>query len=225
MSLAADAQQATTASAASAPRLLHVEASPRGQRSASLQVAHAFLDAWQARHPATDIGVLNVWTTDLPRFDGDAIDAKYAGLEGRERSPAQAEVWKAVNVLADRFRRADVVLLSVPMWNFGVPYRLKHLIDVISHKDVLFTFDERGLNGILGGRKAVVVNSRGVGLGPDFPREELDYQQRYMTTWLRMIGITDITHVEVEKTLMGPDVDYAERAAACERAARLGTSL
>jgi len=71
----------------------------------------------------------------------------------------------------------------------------------------------------------VVVNARGIGLGPSFPREELDFQQRYMTTWLRMIGITDITHIEVEKTLMGPDVDHAERSRASTEAARLGASV
>ena len=208
-----------------APRLLHVEASPRGQRSASLQVAHAFLDAWKDRHPNGSIDVLNVWTTELPAFDGEALDAKYAGLEGRDRSPAQITAWQEIGTLADRFHKADIVLLSVPMWNFGIPYRLKHLIDAISQKDVLFTFDERGLNGMLGGRRAVVVDSRGVGLGPDFPREELDYQQRYMTAWLRMIGITDITHIEVEKTLMGAELDHAARAEACAQAARLGARV
>ena len=205
--------------------LLHVEASPRGQRSASIQVAHAFVQAWQDRHPEGTIDVLNVWTTELPAFDGDAIDAKYAGLEGRDRSEAQIKAWDEIAVLADRFRKASVVLIGVPMWNFGIPYRLKHLIDAISQKDVLFSFDERGLNGLLGGRRAVVVNSRGVGLGPDFPRDELDHQQSYMTTWLRMIGITDITHIEVEKTLMGSELDHAARTQACEQAARLGGAI
>lgn len=204
---------------------MHVEASPRGLRSASLQVADAFLQAWKARVPEASVDVLNVWTTPLPSFDGDALDAKYAGLEGRERSAEQEGAWQQISALADRFRQASVILLSVPMWNFGIPYRLKHLIDVISQKDVLFTFDERGLNGVLGGRKAVVVNARGVGLGPDFPREELDYQQRYMTAWLRMIGITDISHIEVEKTLMGPEVDNASRAQACARATALAATL
>ena len=206
-------------------RLLHVEASPRRQRSASLQVASAFLEGWRRRFPEAAVDVLNVWTTQLPPFDGDALDAKYAGLEGRERSPQQEEAWRQIGALAERFRQASVVLLSVPMWNFGIPYRLKHLIDVISQKDVLFTFDERGLNGLLRERKAVVVDSRGVGLGPDFPREELDYQQRYMTAWLRMIGITDISHIEVEKTLMGADADHASRAEACARAAALAWTL
>ena len=204
--------------------LLHVQASPRGDRSASLHVANAFLDAWRGAHPDASVDVLDVWATDLPAFDGEAIEAKYAGLEGRARSPAQEKAWAQIEALAERFRRADIVLLSVPMWNFGIPYRLKHLVDAISQKDVLFTFDERGLNGLLGGRRAVVVDSRGVGLGPDFPREELDYQQRYMTVWLRMIGITDITHIEVERTLMGPEAAASSREAACARARELAAA-
>ena len=78
--------QTTTA----APRLLHVEASLRGGRSASRQVAHTFLDAWADRYSGGAIDVLNVWTTELPAFDGEALDAKYAGLEGREHSTGQA---------------------------------------------------------------------------------------------------------------------------------------
>lgn len=204
--------------------LLHVEASPRGARSASTEVARAFIEAWRAKHPDATVDVLNVWTTELPAFDGEALEAKYAGLQEQDHSPAQARAWTGIGTLADRFRKASLVLVSVPMWNFGIPYRLKHLIDAISQKDVLFTFDERGLRGMLGGRRAVVVNARGVGLGTDFPRDELDHQQSYMTTWLRMIGITDITHIEVEKTLMGPDVDHAARSEACVRAARLGAT-
>ena len=218
-----DACQAATTP--TTPSLLHVEASPRGGRSASRQVAQAFLDAWTDRHPGAAVDVLNVWTTELPAFDGEALDAKYAGLEGRSRSPAQDRAWQEINTLADRLRRADVVLLSVPMWNFGIPYRLKHLIDAVSQKDVLFTFDEHGLRGLLGGRRAVVVNARGVGLGPDFPREELDHQQRYMTAWLQMIGISDIRHIEVEKTLMGAASDGAARAAACAEAIRLAATF
>ncbi|WP_245572714.1 FMN-dependent NADH-azoreductase [Lichenihabitans psoromatis] len=214
----------TMSSPTHTPRLLHVEASPRKQRSASLEVAAAFIAAWKTRHPEAVVDVLDVWTTDLPPFDGEALEAKYAGLEGRALSPAQTTVWAEIDALAERFRQASLIVLSVPMWNFGIPYRLKHLIDAISQKDILFTFDERGLKGMLGGRKAVVVDARGVGLGPDFPRD-LDHQQSYMTAWLQMIGITDITHIEVEKTLMGAEVDHAARAKAREQAARLGATL
>lgn len=207
------------------PHLLHVESSPRKERSASIEVAHAFLDAWRARHPDGTVDTLDVWRIELPEFDGEAMRAKYAGLAGQALTPPQQAAWDRINEIAARFRRADVVLIGVPMWNFGIPYKLKHLIDAISQKDVLFTFDERGLNGLLHGKKAVVVDARGVGLGPGYPREEYDFQERYMATWLRMIGITDITQITVEKTLLGPEPDHAEREKGRKQAEALAATL
>jgi FMN-dependent NADH-azoreductase len=166
-----------------------------------------------------------VWSVDLPAFDGPVIDAKYAGLEGRELNAEQAAAWQTVRALADRFRQADVILFSVPMWNFGIPYRLKHLIDVISQKDVLFTFDENGLNGTLGGRKVVTIAARGVQLGPDFPPDSYDFQTTYMAMWARMVGITDIQTISVEKTLFGPDADTESREAASVQARELANTI
>ena len=150
---------------------------------------------------------------------------KYAALEGVERSAEQRKVWTDIEALGQRFHRADVIVVSVPMWNFGIPYRLKHLIDAVSQKDVLFTFDERGLLGLLGGRKAVVVAARGVALGENFPAAEFDHQTRYLTMWARMVGITEVHTVSVEKTLFGPEADAASRAQAKAEAASLAASI
>lgn len=138
-------------------RLLYVEGSPRKERSLSIFAAEAFLDAYALGHPQDTIDVLDIWKEALPAFDQDALEAKYAGIEGNERTPAQAAQWSRFEALAKRFIDADKFLFGVPMWNFGIPYRLKHLIDAVSHKDLLFTFDERGLNGLLTGRKAMLI--------------------------------------------------------------------
>ena len=207
------------------PHLLHIESSPRKQRSASIEVANAFIGAWRVRHPQATVDTLDVWATPLPAFDGEALGAKYAALEGTARSPEQLRVWADIEALGQRFHRADVIVVSVPMWNFGIPYRLKHLIDAVSQKDVLFTFDERGLLGLLGGRKAVVVAARGVALGADFPAAEFDHQASYMTMWARMVGITEVHTVSVEKTLFGPEADAASRAQAKALATALAASV
>ena len=157
------------------------------------------------------VDTLDVWTTELPPFDGAALEAKYAGLGGQMLTPEQQSAWDGIRSLAGRFHQADVIVFSVPMWNFGIPYRLKHLIDAVSQKDVLFTFDERGLLGLLGGRKAVVVAARGVSLSEGFPAEEYDFQVAYMAAWCRMVGITEVSRIEVEKTLYGPEADVASR--------------
>jgi FMN-dependent NADH-azoreductase len=205
--------------------LLHIVASPRKERSASIEVANAFIDAWKSANPEGDVDVLNVWETDLLPFDKAALDAKYAGIEGRTRTTEEQEMWDQIGALADRFHRADILLFSVPMWNFGIPYRLKHLIDVISHKDVLFTFDERGLLGMLGGRKVVVVAARGVGLGGDYPATDFDHQGAYLATWSRMVGIKEFHEITVEKTLFGKETDTASRKEACAQAVVLAKRI
>lgn len=198
--------------------LLYVESSPRKQRSASIEVARAFLDAYRASHSDHTIETIDVWNLALPEFDGAAIEAKYAGIEGRERTDEQKRVWKTIESLARPFKEADTIVISSPMWNWGIPYKLKHLIDVVSQKDILFTFDERGLLGLLTGKKAVLVLAKGIDYAPESASRSWDVQTSYLTVWLNSNGITDITLIPVEKTLFGPEVDQGSRDAAKARA-------
>lgn len=206
-------------------KLLHVVASPRGPRSASTEVAHVFIETWQAEHAGSTSDTLDVWSTDLPVFDGPALDAKYAALEGRERTDEQRAVWDEIQRLAARFHAADLILFSVPMWNLGIPYRLKHLIDVVTQKDVLFTFDDRGLIGMLGGRTVVVIGARGVAMSASDAPPEIDFQSDYMAAWAKMVGISDFHALHVSKTLYGPELDHASRAAACDQARMLAKNM
>ena len=207
------------------PHLIHIEASPRKSRSASIEVAHAFLSAWKARHPSGTVDTLDVWSTPMPEFDGDALDAKYAGLTGTPLTPKQAAVWASIKTIAARISAADVILISTPMWNYGIPYKLKHLIDVVSQKDVLFTFDERGQIGMLKGKKGVAICARGVQIGEHFPKDKFDFQTTYLTMFYNMIGVTDITILEVEKTLYGPEADTASRAQGVAEAKALAAKI
>ena len=202
------------------PHLLHVIASPRGPRSASREVADAFVTAWRELHSEGTVDTLDVWHTVLPEFDGAALGAKYAALEGRERTAQEVEVWGAITALAERFRKAQLIVFSTPMWNFGIPYRLKHLIDVVSQKDLLFSFDERGLQGLLTGTKGVTIAARGAELG-EFP----EHQESYLSTWYQMVGIKEHHDIVAEKTLYGPDIDAQSRQAACKAAIELAQTL
>ena len=195
--------------------LLYIESSPRKERSASIDVAHAFLDAYRAHHPGDTIDTLDVWATPLPEFNGAVLEAKYAGIAGEPLSAEQAAAWATIRALAERFRRADAYLISVPMWNWTIPYKLKQLIDCVSQKDLLFTFDANGLNGLLTGRKAAVIYARGIEYGgAGLPAQTWDLQRQYLELWLRSVGVTDQSAVLIEKTLFGPDADAAARASA-----------
>lgn len=207
--------------------LLSIEASPRQQRSASIEVAQTAIAAWREADPALSIDTLNVWTTPLPEFDGPAMEAKYAGLSGTPLTSEQQKVWSEIRALAYRFHKADALVLAVPLWNFSIPYKLKHLIDAVSQKDLLFTFDERGLNGTLVNRKALLVLARGLDYTADgpVPAERYDFQKPYLEAWLRFIGITEIETVIVEKTLFGPEADRAARDEAKEMARAIAEKM
>jgi FMN-dependent NADH-azoreductase len=108
--------------------VLNIQSSPRGAKSASIAVTNAFVDAYQALHNDATIDTLNVWEENLPDFDSEAIGAKYKGVAHQPMNVAEAEIWERIQSLAQRFQRADRIVLGVPMWNFAFPYKLKQVL-------------------------------------------------------------------------------------------------
>lgn len=210
--------------------LLHIEASPRKTRSASREVARGFIERFRALLPAAEVATLDLWNGALPEFGADALDAKYAGLAGTPLTPAQEHAWQTLRELAAHLHRADVIVLSVPLWNFGIPYKLKQFIDLVSQKDILFTFDPaHGLEGMLRGKTAVAVYARGLDYDAQSasgtPAAQFDLQRPYVEMWLRFIGVTDVQAIVVQKTLFGPDVDRDARDAAIRTAQTLAERI
>jgi FMN-dependent NADH-azoreductase len=206
--------------------LLHIAASPRGPQSASLAIADALLDAYRETHPDDRIETWNLWDGTLPEFGPDAANAKMTVFGGSEPTGAQAVAWQAAAETFRRIEAADKLLFSVPMWNAGVPYILKQLIDVISQPGMIFTVDpEEGYTHLLAGqeKRAVVVYSSAVWgpkLGPEFGT---NFQSTYFEDWLQWTGITDISEVRFHPTLTG---DYAgELAAALADAREIGNTF
>ena len=190
-------------------KLLYIEVSPRKSRSKSIQVAQFFLSELQKAHPSVEIDKMDLWSTELPAFDGDTVDAKYAILNGQPQTPDQAKAWQQVKAVTDRFKSADWYLFSLPMWNFGVPYVLKHLIDVIVQPGLTFSFSpDEGYKGLVTGKKAVVVYARGGNYSPGTGMEGYDLQNKTLSGILGFIGIIDVVNIFVEPTLAAPaDVD------------------
>jgi FMN-dependent NADH-azoreductase len=160
---------------------------------------------------------LDLWAEEMPAFDGETINAKYAVLHGQPHSPAQAAAWARVVAIADRFKSADKYLFSLPMWNFGVPYKLKHYIDVITQPGLTFSFSpSTGYKGLVTGKPAVVVYARGGAYGGG--SASYDFQKPYFEMLLRFIGFTDIRGIVIEPTLGDPAAAEKSRAAATDLA-------
>lgn len=198
-------------------RLLNIESSPRGPQSTSIAVADSFMTAYRDCHPGLEIDTLNVWDEHLPEFDAAAIGAKYKGVSKERMNDAELEVWEAIKSLASRFQSADRILLSVPMWNFAYPYKLKHLIDLACQRDFLFTFNGRTYGPLVRADKAFAIFVRGQsdeagfanGTSPGF-----EHQTKYLEFWLRFIGVREVDTMIVEHTWDDQATDTVPRAKA-----------
>ena len=205
-------------------KLLYIESSPRKSRSKSIQVANAFLESYQAAHPDDEVVTMDLWEKQLPEFDGYTIDAKYQVLHGQGFDADQAKAWQAIVDVCDEFKSADKYLISLPMWNFGIPYKLKHYIDVIAQPGQTFSFDpEKGYSGLVTGKPAAVIYARGGSYGGD--GSGMDHQKPYVEQMLGFFGFTDIHPVVIEPTLAAPDDVSETVAAAIEQAKSVASSL
>ncbi len=199
--------------------LLYLKASPRGGRSKSIAAADAFVDAYKAANPDDNIVALNLFEADLPKFDGLAVQAKYTILHGKEHSQEELEAWKAVEAVVEEFKSADKYVMAVPMWNFGIPYRLKQYIDILVQPGYTFSFSpEEGYKGLVVGKPMFIAYARGGEYSaPEY--EAFELQKKYLEVILGFIGFTDIQSVVVEPTLMGgPEVAESKLTEAIAKA-------
>ncbi len=207
-------------------KLLYIKASPREERSFSVAAADSFLDAYHVLHPEDDITILDLFERDLPPFDGFALQAKYAILHGRESTPEEKAAWEAVEEVIREFTDADKYVFAVPMWNFHLPYRLKHYIDVLVQPSYTFSFSPtEGYKGLVPDRPVFIAFARGGSYPPGSGTEMFDFQTRYLKHVLHFIGLTDIREVVIEPTLGDPAATQEKREAAIHRARKMAESF
>ena len=200
-------------------RLLYIESSPRKKRSASIETAQTFISEYKRTHPEDEVETLDLWATHLPEFDGNVIDSKYVILHGLEHTDEQRQAWKAVEDVIAQFTRADKYLFSLPMWNFGIPYKLKHYLDVIVQPGYTFSFSpEEGYKGLVAGKPIAVVYARGGAYGSGTGAESYDLQKAYLEHILGFIGFSDFRNILVEPTLVSSEDKEKTMAAAKEEA-------
>ena len=176
-------------------KILHITASPRKELSRTLRIADALLARLKKIHGEISIDTLDVFTEKLPEMNIARLGGKYTLMSGEELSGDAVSAWDEILAHIERFLAADIIVISTPMWNFGVPYRLKQYIDVVWQPRYLFKYTENGVVGLAAGRKAYVISSRGSDYTPGTPGEALDQLVPYMRTILTWAGIEDIAFV------------------------------
>ena len=201
-------------------KLLYIKASPRVGRSHSLAVAEAFLESYREANPGDKVETLDLFTADLPPFDGLLVNAKYNILHGKPHPAEEAAAWRQAEDIIGRFKAADKYVLATPMWNFTIPYRLKQYIDILVQPTYTFSYSpQEGYKGLVTGKPLFIAYARGGEYLPGTPAEAFDFQTKYLELILGFIGFTDIRRVIVEPTLEGgPEVAQARRQAAIAQA-------
>jgi FMN-dependent NADH-azoreductase len=182
------------------PKLLHLACSPRAD-SESAAGAKVFLDGFRKVRPDWEIDAMDLWRDTLPEFRGDMLEAKYARIGGRSFSHAQRDAFAEAERLVIRLSLAERLLISTPMWNFSIPYRLKQWIDVIVQPGLTFRFDPaQGYLPLLKDRPTVVILASGSDFVTGMNRGRIDMATPYLREVLRFIGITDIRFLQIGPT-------------------------
>ena len=195
-------------------KILQIIASPRGTESQSTQVANTYVAARRQVEPTVELDVLDLWRTPLPEFDGDKAAAKMTFFGVGEMDSHKMSAWDQVVAICQRFSQADEYVISVPMWNGGIPYKLKHYIDLITQPGLLFGFDPaQGYFGLLENKKATVVYSSGVFAPGVDAKYGYDFHSSYLAWWLEMIGITDTETIRYQPSLLTEDPAAQQQAA------------
>jgi FMN-dependent NADH-azoreductase len=188
--------------------ILQVNSSARTDGSQSTKLAIALVERIRADNPQATLTVRDLARTPHPSLDESALQALFTPAENR--TSAHADRVALDDALIAEIQAADVVVLGVPMYNFGVSTQLKNWIDAISRAQVTFRYTANGPEGLLKGKKVYVALTRG-GMYRNTPN---DTQVPYLKTVLGFLGMTDVQFVYAEGLAMGPEAQQNALASA-----------
>jgi len=184
--------------------------------SQSSQLADFYAE--QAKAQGKEVTVRDLAANPIPVLDGELV-----GAMRPSESPLSARQQDALNLsdeLIAELQAHDEVVIAAPMYNFNIPTQLKNYFDLIARAGVTFRYTEAGPEGLVTGKKAVVISSRG-GIHKDTPSDLLT---PYVKLFLGFIGITDVEFVFAEGIAYGPEVASKATAEAKDTIAQIVTA-
>jgi FMN-dependent NADH-azoreductase len=179
--------------------ILQINASSRREGANSTRVANSIVDSLKARHPDARLTVRDLAADPHPVLDEAALGALFTPAE--QRTPEQAARVALDDALIAEVQAHDVIVLGVPMYNFGNSVQFKTWIDAIARAGVTFRYTASGPEGLVQGKTVYVALARG-GVYRDTPN---DSQVPYLKKVLGFLGMTDVRFVYAEGLAMGPE--------------------
>ena len=181
--------------------VLVLNSSASGPASASRELVQATVERLRSQNPGLKVVERDLGAEPVPHLTVETTPA----LRGGEAvSEVQVKAKAFSDALIEELKAADVVVIGAPMYNFGIPSTLKAWFDYVLRAGLTFKYSEAGPEGLLKGKRAIVVESRG-GLYSSGPAQPMDSQEPHLRTMLGFAGITEVTFIRAEKLGYGPE--------------------
>ena len=190
--------------------ILALTSSALGTQSASTQLVRYAIDRMRADDPAIAVVHRDLGVDHIPHLNPDSAAVLKSGVAA---NPEQARALALSDALVAELRNADTLLVGAPMYNFGISTTLKAWFDHVLRAGITFRYSEAGAVGLLTGKRALVVLSRG-GLYSDGPTRAMDFQEPHLRGLLAFMGIEDVSVVRAERLGFGPEAREQAMAAA-----------
>ena len=199
-------------------KLLHIDSSILGDSSVSRRLSATVVAAWRKRDPNLAVTYRDLAAEPLNHLSAPLLTGGGAANAGSEDDCLKKDLDAGTRAL-DEFLDADVVVVGAPMYNFAVSSQLKAWIDRLAIQGKTFSYTKGGPVGLAGGKKVIVVSSRGGFYSPGTAMAANDHQEPYLRSVFSFFGITDIEYIRAEGLNVTPEarqqaLDAAERAIA-----------
>ncbi|MDJ0597046.1 MAG: FMN-dependent NADH-azoreductase [Pleurocapsa sp. MO_226.B13] len=177
--------------------ILHLDSSPRGDRSLSRALTNEFNRTWQQTYPEDKIIYRDLGHNPVPFVDESWIAAAF---KSSKLTPELKSAIEISDELINEFLAAQVCVFGIPMYNFSIPANFKAYIDQIVRIGRTFAVIANGYEGLVKAQKKIlVITTR----GDSYTNLPLDFQEPYLKAIFEFIGITDVTFIHAENLMMG----------------------
>ena len=179
--------------------ILHIDSSPRGDRSLSRTLTREFISAWKQIHPSDTVTYRDIGRYPVPPIDESWIAASFSPPD--QMTPELATALNISDELIDELLAAELYVFGIPMYNYSIPANFKAYIDQIARVRRTFVVSSNGYEGLLKNKKILVITTR----GGSYSAGSLDFQEPYLRAFFELIGITDMTFIHAENLSGGAE--------------------
>lgn len=192
--------------------ILAINSSVSGEGSISRGLVQHTVERLLEKSPKATLTCRDLAVAPVPHL----TPATIAGIRGTAASDAELAARTLSDELIAELQAADVIVIGAPMYNFSIPSSLRAWFDHVLRPRVTFKYGEAGVEGLISGKRAIIIESRG-GIYTEGPTRAMDFQEPYLKTLLAFIGITDVAFIHAEKIGFGPDAQQLSLAKAREQ--------